>query len=102
MADDTTPTDTMSADDSEPSAGADALDAARAIIAAEVADAKADVLARSLRTLAQSVLAGAAVAGVHLYESGVHDWRAIGWAAAQAAATVVLTYLHGKAAPARR
>lgn len=103
MADDSTPTDTISAESentTNPSVGEDALDAARAIIAAEVADARADVLARSLRTLAQSVVAGAAVAAVHVYEAGNHDWHTIGWAAAQAAVTVVVTFLHGKIQPA--
>lgn len=79
--------------------GAEAIDAARAIVAQEVADARANVWLRSKRTLAQSVLAGAAVAGFHAYEGGMHDVKSIAYVAAQVAATTVITYFHNRISP---
>lgn len=80
----------------------DALEAARAEVAQERADSSADVTARSLRTLGQAVIAAALVAGVQLYVSGVHDWKALAFVGVQAAVTVLVTYFHGKVMPAKR
>lgn len=102
MADDLSASDAQSEDPTTRTYGEDALDAARAIIAAEQAEIKAGTFERSMRTLLQAVLAGAAVGGFHVYESGNHDPATIGWAAAQAAVTVVVTYLHAKVKPATK
>lgn len=83
------------------SVGAEAIAAARAIIAQEREDAKNDVWVRSKRTMLQSALAAAAVAGVNLYVTGVHGWPELANAAGQAALTVVITYFHGRAKPAK-
>lgn len=83
------------------SVGAEAIDAARAIVAQEVADARANVWLRSKRTLVQSVAAGAAVAGFHAYEGGMHDWKSVAYVAAQSAATALITYFHNRIAPGK-
>ncbi len=100
MSDELDPTDVVSEPENN-SVGEDALEAARAIIAAEKAEVKAGTFERSMRTLGQSVLAGAAVAGFHAYEGGMHDVKSVLWVAAQAGATVLITYLHSKAQPAK-
>lgn len=81
--------------------GAEAIDAARAIVEQEIADVRADRWLRSKRTLVQSALGAAAVAGFHAYSGGLHSWRDLAYAAGQAAATVVITYAHARIQPAK-
>lgn len=102
MSDELTPNDVASGDESTRTYGEDALEAAREILEAEKAEIKAGTFERSMRTLGQSVLAGAAVAGFHAYEGGLHDPKAVAWVAAQAAVTVLVTYLHSKVQPAKK
>lgn len=83
------------------SVGEEAIDAARAIVAQELADARAHVWLRSKRTLAQSVAAGAAVAGFHVYEGGAHDWQSIAYAAGTAAVTALVSYFHNRVSPGK-
>lgn len=66
-----------------------------------VVAAKADVTQRSLRTLAQAFVSAAGMAGFQLYENGVHDWKVLAWAGAQAGVTVLVSYVHGKLFPAK-
>lgn len=74
-------------------------DALASVALESAQSARIDLTSRSLRTLLQAVIAAAVVAAVALVQSGVGDWRAIAWAGAQAALTVVVTFVHGKVSP---
>lgn len=80
-----------------------AIDAAKAELEQIYKDVKAGVWSRTLRTLAQGVLAAAFLAVVstvyNVVSSGSYDVRTLAFSAGQAALTAVVTYVHNKALP---